>query len=794
MKALNLTIIGLIVSLFSFTATAQESKKHTILSGRVIEETSKTPIEYATIRVYNKTDEMVDGIISDANGEFEVAISVESFYVVIDFIGFESTRISEFPSNNNIINLGDIKLTMSAQNLQEFEVRGEKSSIEFKTDKRIFNVGKDLVSTGGSALDVLNNVPSVNVNIEGEVSLRGNANVLILINGKPSVITEGNALGTITADMLEKVEVITNPSAKYDAEGTSGILNLIIKKEDKKGTNGAISLNTGFPHNHSVGISLNRRTENFNIFSQIGVGYRKFNSSANSITINKDVEQPVSLHADGIGEKNELFYNLILGTDYHINEFNIMTLSGHLGYEIEDEYALLNYQSFSNVEELLSSSNREEITEGINPKMEFRFNYEKTFEADEKQKLSVNATGSYFGKDKTSNYTNTVLSEIGEVEQQIAATDFAEKSYDISADYIHPFRENSTLEVGAKYTLESMLNDYAFSRMQENQWVIDENYTNDFEYHKGIIAAYSTFEQKIENFGVKGGLRFEHTTVNTLLHNTNKDNSRSYFNFFPTLHTTLEIAEGASIQAGYSRRISRPGMWDVNPFFSMRDEYNLHTGNPDILPEYTHAFEATAVKIHKNTSISLSVFHRRTSDVISDILDIENNVTISTIANIGSSYNTGLELNAKTEPVSWLSLMVDCYYSYYQREGIFEEQDFSFSSNVYSGRVTTKLKLPASYDVEIKFRHRSGYKDIQSTMLSQSMIDLGIRKKILKGRGVINLSVNDIFSSHRRTELTDLDSLYRYSQRQRDGRRFIIGFSWGFGKGEAMEFSGQKMF
>jgi len=213
-------------------------------------------------------------------------------------------------------------------------ISAEKSTTEFKLDKRVFNVGKDLSSTGASALEVLNNVPSVDVNIEGEVSLRGSTGVQILINGKPSILSDdaSNALGTITADMIEKVEVITNPSAKYEAEGTAGIINIILKKNEKKGLNGSLSLNTGTPDNHSIGISLNQRTEKFNLFTQLGTGYRelpRYNKNTNIDKINN-----TELNSEGTEFRNEHFYNFVLGSDYYINPLNTITLSGSFAYEV----------------------------------------------------------------------------------------------------------------------------------------------------------------------------------------------------------------------------------------------------------------------------------------------------------------------------------------------------------------------------------------------------------------------------------------------------------------------------
>ncbi|MEL6275117.1 MAG: carboxypeptidase-like regulatory domain-containing protein, partial [Bacteroidota bacterium] len=258
-------LLTILLSLFSIGLTAQY--RGFKVSGTVVDGANAEPIEFATIMIADKEKrEALTGTTTDIDGNFLVEVTTTEVYIEVSFIGYETRVIEQFTATGNKIDLGTIQLTDQSQTLEEVTVRAEKSQTEFKLDKRVFNVGKDLSSTGASALEVLNNVPSVNVNIEGEISLRGSAGVQILINGKPSVLADegGNALGTITAEMLDRIEVITNPSAKYDAEGTSGIINIVIKKDERKGFNGAISVNTGTPQNHSVGLSLNRRTEKFN--------------------------------------------------------------------------------------------------------------------------------------------------------------------------------------------------------------------------------------------------------------------------------------------------------------------------------------------------------------------------------------------------------------------------------------------------------------------------------------------------------------------------------------------------
>ncbi|MEL6143433.1 MAG: carboxypeptidase-like regulatory domain-containing protein, partial [Bacteroidota bacterium] len=396
------------MSLFSIGLTAQY--RGFKVSGTVVDGANAEPIEFATIMIADKEKrEALTGTTTDIDGNFLVEVTTTEVYIEVSFIGYETRVIEQFTATGNKIDLGTIQLTDQSQTLEEVTVRAEKSQTEFKLDKRVFNVGKDLSSTGASALEVLNNVPSVNVNIEGEISLRGSAGVQILINGKPSVLADegGNALGTITAEMLDRIEVITNPSAKYDAEGTSGIINIVIKKDERKGFNGAISVNTGTPQNHSVGLSLNRRTEKFNLFSQLGIGYREIPTDIESI--NQDLLNNTTVFSIGEEFRNEGFYNVVLGTDYHIDKNNVITLSGNFAYEIEDQPSQTNFKFEDETGTITSEWQRTETTEATNPKWQYELQYKRDFTDSKDHDLVFSALGTFFGKDQSSQFEDRTV-------------------------------------------------------------------------------------------------------------------------------------------------------------------------------------------------------------------------------------------------------------------------------------------------------------------------------------------------------------------------------------------------
>lgn len=783
------TII-LAVSLFlSGFVFSQENT--TIIKGILTEEGSDRPIEFANVvlRAIN-SERLISGTTSQMDGSFILETDEIAFRIEISFIGYKTKTISEFVRNKNIIDLGRIQVSSDSETLDEVIVRAEKSQTEFKLDKRVFNVGTDLSSTGASALEVLNNVPSVTVNIEGVISLRGSSGVQILINGKPSVLAseQGNALGSITADMIDKIEVITNPSAKYEAEGTSGIINIIIKKDNKKGINGSLSLNTGTPDNHSIGFSVNRRTEKFNLFSQLGVGYRSL--PRDDQTTNIDREREISIISTGESFRNEAFINFNLGTDYYIDENNIITLAGNYAFEWEDAPSRTDFERYEN-NILTDQWYRLEETTAGNPKWQYELNYKKQFTDHEDHALIFSALGRQFSKDQSSDFSNTALIGQGFFNKQQTKTDFGEVENTLKLDYTHPINDKITMESGVQYVIKDVGNDFAVDDYEDGLWVNIPEQTNVFEYRQGVFGIYSTFAYEGEVIGLKGGLRMEHTDLNTLLKNTNQENNQKFSNFFPSLHTSYKLSERISFQAGYSRRIFRPRLWSLNPFFNVRDNFNIRTGNPDLLPEFTDSYEFTSIYILPVISLNFGVYHRFTTDVVEDVTTFEDNISRSFPLNIGTNRATGVEFNAKYTPGKIVSFNGDFNFNYFRREGNYEGASFDFDASRWTSRLTGKVKLPADIDVEISGNYESDFQTFQRLEYGFTSADAGIRKKILKGKVVLNFSVRDLFASSIRKSVIDQPSFYLFNRGFR-GRYFTLGMSYGFGKGEAMEFSGQR--
>ena len=761
------------------------------IKGEVIEASSNLPLAYATVVLFDSaTKQTITGVITADDGTFKIETATKQCYLQISFMGFVPKTITDFTIVRGKVNLGTISLKQDAEQLGEIVVEAEVSSSQFKLDKRIFNIGKDLSSTGASALEVLNNVPSVNVDIEGAISLRGSSGVQVLINGKPSILTDdGGALGSITADMIDSIEVITNPSAKYDAEGTSGIINIVIKKDERKGINGALSLNTGIPDNNSVGISLNRRSEKFNLFTQMGLGRRVY--PRDSENTNENLDTSNSIVSEGTDLRVEKFYNITLGTDYYVNANNVLTLSGNFAYEIEDQPSTIMFNAIDANNAVTSEWNRTETTEATNPKWQYELVYKRDFKDHEDHDLVLSATGRSFSKDLTSLFQDTTVSGSNRDNTQNTRTDYGSNNYTFKIDYTKPFSDIWILETGTQYQIDDIGNDFEVQNLVNGEFETDVGLTNNFKFDQKVLGVYAIGGYEFKQWGLKAGLRLEQTNLKTTLVNTNVANSQQYTNVFPSIHTSYKLSDAVSLQAGYSARINRPGMRELNPFFNIRNNFNIRQGNPNLLPEFTDSYEITSIFDVGKTSLNFGAYYRYTTDVIERISTFNDNVNTSMPENVGTNSVLGLEFNTKYKPATWLTFNVDFNYNQFDRKGTFMSSVFDFSGNQWGSKLMAKFDLPADIDIEAVGNHRSRVKTVQGVRSANTFLDIGVRKKILKDKGVINLSIRDVFAS-RFFETFIANQNSRASSFSQRGRFVAIGFSYGFGKGEAMEYSGGK--
>ena len=759
--------------------------------GTVVEAASQSPVEFATVKVLTADSSLVGGTTTDPDGRFEVQVPSAEASIEISFIGFATFAKTGF-GESPVQDLGTISLQLAGELLDDVIVRAERSTTEFRLDRRVFNVGQDLASAGASSLEVLNNVPSVTVSLEGEVALRGSAGVQILIDGKPSVLASegGQGLGAITAEMIDRVEVITNPSAKYDAEGSSGIINIVLKREDKTGIAGSASLNTGTPANHSFGLSLSQRAEKFSLFGQLGGGIRRLPRFSESANLDETTNTLVLSTGDATRE--ETFVNVILGTDYRINALNTLSLTGFFAYEWEQNPSTTDFRVLQAGGQLEDSWRRTEDTEAGNPKWQYELNYTKRFDPDDKDhQLVVTALGNAFQKDQESTFSTQVSSGEARFGDQQTRTEFGEVAATFKLDYTRPLTKTWTLETGAQYQRNDVSNDFETRDLLGTDFVVVPAQTDVFSWDQGVTAAYATGAYEGERWGVKGGLRAEYTDLQTALASEGQPRDQDYADLFPSVATSYKLSEAASLQASYSRRIFRPRLWNLNPFFNIRDNFNVRTGNPDLQPEYTDAYELTGLWVVGELSLSSAAYYRRTTDVVERVSFVTDNVNVTKPVNIGTTDAVGLEFNGKYTVTRWLTLSTDLNYFTFERAAVLDGRDLSFGADRLTGRLVSKLRLPADFDVEVTGNLRSREITVQGRERGFAWLDAGVRKKVLGGKVVVSAGVRDALASRVQVNTVRTPGFSIRNERFR-GRFWTLGVSYAFGKGEAMEFAGRR--
>ncbi len=788
------------------------------LKGQIVDESGDLPLEYATITLFAQKDSsMVTGGITDDKGVFLIETRPGRFYAQVEFLGYQLLTLDDIQLGKENLHqdLGKVTMRSDSETLVEVEVRAEKSQMQMSLDKRVFNVGKDLANTGASAEDILNNVPSVNVDIEGNVSLRGSDNVRILIDGKPSGLVgvdNANGLRSLPSNMIDKVEVITNPSAKYEAEGMTGIVNIILRKEKKKGINGSVDVSAGFPENYGIGVNLNVRRNKFNFFTNYGLSYRS--NPGNGYVYQEIYRNGLTEISDQTRrtERSGLSNSFRFGSDYYFSEKSILTVA--LMYRKSDEdnfgrYTYLDYLGSTNPQDFIGKSERTDDELEDESSLQYSLNYSKKFDRkgqeftfniqyeDDLEEESSDFREQFFNVDQTSNIPDLL---------QRSKNSESNFEWLFQTDYVHPFNEDGRFEIGLRTTIRDIRNNYLVEEFEDNIWRSVTDLSNNFLYDENIHAAYAIIGDKKGQFSYQLGLRGELSDVKTELEQTSEINDRNYFNLFPSAHLTYEFANSNSIQLSYSRRIRRPRFWDLNPFFSFSDSRSYYSGNPNVDPEFTNSYELGYIQYWDKGSLSSSIYYRHTDGVISRLTERGlvdgDSLFITKPQNLATEDAYGFEFTFSYNPDKWLRLSGDVNLFRAITDGTNLGSTFEADAITMSGRLTSQMTLWKQLETQIRFNYRAPRETTQGRRKALYMMDLGISKDIWKKKGTLTLSVRDVFNSRKRryetfgpdfyregefqwrSRVATLKLNYRINQKKRRGGRSGRGGYDGGGGGE----------
>ncbi|RKS18471.1 outer membrane receptor protein involved in Fe transport [Flavobacterium endophyticum] len=732
--------IVFITILLSFaTIYSQEIQKSITVSGKVIEKKTATAIEFATITLINSSDgKVIVETITDGKGTYSLKITPGKYNIKAEFIGLESSTLENFDLQNNQV-LPPFLLEEMPTQLETIEIQTEKTTIEHKLDKKVFNVGSDLVSKGGNAIDILNNVPSVSVNYNGAVSLRGNTGVRILINGKPSVLTANNGLEQIPAENIEKVEVITNPSSKYDSEGTAGIINIILKKNKSKGFGSSVQATAGIPDNYALGYNVNYKNKKINIFSDLRYRYINFlGKESSSRTIYDDNVIDSYLNGTVDRDRTNRTFTTYFGGDYYFNDKNMITLSYF--YRNNTSRSTVDY-AFNYLDENRNPeriSNAKEAYKEPQTANQIELNYIKTF-AKEGQKFTINLQYDFWNDDENESIVEQEIFPVSLPFRALKSRNIeSSKDFLFQSDYSLPFNEKSKIEFGIKGEIRRINSDY---QAYDNNVAID-SLNNLLHYDERIIGAYVQYGSSIKKLNYLLGLRIEdsNTGSNDRINQFNID--KKYTDFFPTAHFTYEFNDIFNVQLSYSRRISRPEFWQLNPFGGIADRRNIRIGNPDLDPVYTNSYELGTLIKWRKFIINPSLYHQFSRNIFEDIrITNTDGFLVEQAINSGTESRIGAEISISYSPLKWLTLNGEMNYYTFEQKGIFNVSDKNFTS-----KQSTRIKF-STWNFQTNLNYLGATSSGQYNSKSQYWFDLGMGKDIWNERATITLKADNIFDS-----------------------------------------------
>jgi len=771
----------------SFGQESSSAATYTI-TGKVVDE-DKQILEFATVALLKAQDSTtLTGGMTNTEGIFKFKAPAGKYLLQVKFLGYEPQFVPDIQlgPDNPTVKVSDIQLKSKTTTLDEVEITSQRSRMEFSMDKRVFNVGQDLSNIGGSVTDLLDNIPSITTDIDGNVSLRGNGNVRILINGNPSSMTSAEALQQLPANLIERVEIITNPSARYEAQGTAGILNIVLKKNRKSGWNGTVNASAGYPESHNLAVNMNFRQDKLNWFTNVSGRYRNVpretlehrerlaNGEITSI-IDQEEESWRKGKSGGIR----------FGADYLLDDNT--TLTGSIFYRIQDgdntedieflfynpEYQLQNFNYRRNAEDEDESG------------LDYTLSFEKKFNGKQEHKLNVNLIYNSEGEIEDANAREELFNAAGVLREvdllQRTYNEENRKEYTILVDYTQPIGENGKFEAGYRGGIRRIETRYSVEEFNNETSVWDtlQNLTNNFDYDEDIHALYASYGHDFNKISYQVGLRTEYTDVVTLLRTTNEENPRDYINFFPSAYLNYEFKEGNALQVNYSRRLERPDFWDLNPFFNFNNPLYLRSGNPNLNPEFTDSYELNYIRTWEKASVSASIYYRNTEDVITRVTRVdEDGVSTSIPENLATQNDIGTEFSLNLNPTNdWDITWTGNFF-----RGEIDGANLGFARQTvftsWTTRLNSRIQFLEKYQGQIMINYRGPEKTPQGRREDFFFADIGIARDIFNEKATVSFRVSNILDEWYRYETAGEDFfIYRQGQ-WRSQRSFMVDFTY----------------
>ena len=819
-------LVCLVLLVITLGAQAQQGG----VRGRVIEARTGENIEYANVALLKASDStLVNGTVSESNGTFALTAPYGRYVLRVTFIGYDAWYYKDVITLNDRhrdVNVGKVQLKMSGTMMEAVEVTAERSMVEYQLDKRVINVDKNIVSSGGTATDVLEQVPSVAVDNDGNVTLRGSSNVKVLVNGRPSELLSSDLaslLEQIPASTVENVEVITNPSAKYDPEGMSGIIN--IKLKDKTagalGLNGVVNLNVGAPLPFLVpdklpsfiptamsNISLNYTTEKYNLFFNADGGVRQRGNKSNSDIeyLNTDGTTRSHYDIDQYSLNPNYMGSFKIGGEYYFDEHNSLLLSYQLrGGNRKRNSDIYAHDVYNSNDSLYYDQTSK--SDNVNLNHSFNLLYTKKFDRKDEE-LTLDATFStrqVKGDGEQKQVYSDAAANAGHYYLRESETENHHQALNLKLNWLRPFDNGWRLETGYEGGMDwpNQRADY-YRTTSTVTHVFDSTSSTHFDYNQQVHAIYGTLGGNLtERLSLQAGLRGEFSSIygKDLNHSSTKPVDKTYWQLYPTLHLSYKITEMQSMQLSYSRRVRRPHMWDLNPYMDVREGDQISFGNPNLDPEFTNAFELSYNVGIKKVNVFTSAYYRQTDNMITRYGFMWNAANVnryadwepynpqydgyraSTSFNLSTGYNYGLEFIVDWQILNWwkLNVSVNLYQNHIEGDSLLNNQDKS--SFQASGKFTSFMTLPKDWTIQFSGQYWAPWLDLQTEMDANYWVDLAVKKDVLQKRGTINLRVSDVLCTGGWGHTTYDDQMNRVVKAKRLSPTITVGFSYKINNG-----------
>lgn len=767
----------------------------------IVVDNESSPLINATVALYPVgVDSLIEGTATSVNGEYTLEAEPGRYTLKISFLSFQEHNQEIELTEGETLDLETIQLMPTQESLGDLEVQGERSYMEMNFDSRSFNVQDDVTSLGGSALDVLDNVPSITTDFEGNVSLRGNQGVQILINGRPSNLVRNgtDALSSIPSSMIEEVKIITNPSARYSADGTGGIIDIILIDDANLGFNGSVRAEASYPQEYGIGTNLNYQRKQVNWFMNAQVEYGSEPESGSTFqSFSSDTTYAYRELVDT--EETEREANINFGADIYLPAEQLITLSTRISLENQTEDRDLNYtdydpsndqvyRSISDGWGVVRQTTRDVIEDQRESDFDIRAQYEKTFNDERDHKLVADLDFEFGEEGEEVDFEQFIQQGTGSSVQQRTNGDETYREARLDVDYERGLGDAGKLEAGLRFNYDWQDNDYIVEELQNGEWIrSQENIgaADNFRYLENVNAAYAIFNGELEPFTYQVGLRAENTRIESELDQSGNKSSQNYTNLFPSVFLSYTLNELNSFQASYSRRISRPWSGQLLPFTEIQNEREREIGNPNLKPEFGNSFELGYLRYWETGSVLTSVYYRYRTQVIEDIETTEiingQPVNVERPFNLASEDAWGVEFSADQDLFEGLQLSGSLNIYQSSREGEFEGVLYTSESESFTSRLRIRWQFLDGWNFQSYLSYRGAQQTTQGRRAGRSFVGTGLSRELMNGRANISLNVRDVFNSRNSDREIIEPNLYRNSQYSWSSRQFRLNFRYNFG-------------